>query len=309
MPFIRDELAAPLCRRLGRRPDQLEDDHRRSMAAKKRQWAASVESEAEKAQHELNRELQETRTSHSREIERMECSLLDATDRLAKTLAETERVNEAARTEKGVLKSTLADLERRVSQEKKYLQEAQEAAEKLQAAGGSQPGADLQGELALVVSELKDERKHVQELECRLKEANNGTLQSGDGSSRAEEIKRQAEERISSKVSLLEDKLAHIIRENESLRKEVERAAAHRDASQLNDARTSARDRETKTLEHAEVVHLKEALQDAESRLSRLQQDQDQSMQVRHICYRLDGIATRKQCVNHGLCHESRRDE
>lgn len=255
------------------------------MAAKKRQWTALAESEAEKARQELERELQETRANHSREIDKLECSMSDAKARSAKTIDEKGKANEAAHIEEVTLNSTLAELGRRVTEEKKYLQEAQEAAQKVQAADGSQPGADIQRELALVVSELEDERKHVTELERRLKEANNcmmeSHLQSGDDCNQAEELKRQDEDRVNSKVTLLQDELAQLSRENESLRKEVERTAADGDFSQVDDGRTSSRDRTTTTLEHIEVLHLKKALQDAETRLSELQQAKDRSIQVR----------------------------
>ncbi|CAM9098637.1 unnamed protein product, partial [Hapterophycus canaliculatus] len=261
---------------------QLEVDHRQSMTTQQRQWAASAEAEAEKARRELKRELQEMRTNHSREIDKLECTMLDAKARADKTLAETEEANEAARTEKVTLKSTLAELERRVTTEKNYLQEAQEAALKVQGTEDSQAGVDLQRELALVAVELEDERKRVTDLERRLKEASNGImeppLQFGDDSNQAEERKCQDQDRVSSKVNLLEDELAQTIRENESLRKDVERAAACGDVSQLDDGRTCTCGRRTKTLEDAEVVHLNKALQDAQSRLSELQQAQARSI-------------------------------
>ncbi|CAM9940375.1 unnamed protein product [Scytosiphon promiscuus] len=266
---------------------QLEVDHRRSVATQSRQWAESAESEVKKARHELERELQGMRTNHSREIEKLRCNLADAKARSAAAIAETETANEAAQAEKASLKSALADLERRVTKERRGLQEAHEAAEKVQATNGCQAGAELQRQLAVVLAELEDERKHVTELERRLKEANNGVLQSrllsGDDSNQAEDFERQGEESVGSKATHLEENLAQIICENESLRKEVERAASHGDR-QRDDGRTSAHDRATKTLDDAEVIQLREDLHDAESRLSKLQQAHNRSIQARRTC-------------------------
>lgn len=257
--------------------DQLESDHRRNMASKKRQWAASAEAQREKARDALNQELQETRVKRSREIDKLESSLLDAKERLEKTIAETEEATEAARTEK----ATLAELKRQVVEEKRFFREAREAAQKVQRAGASQPDEDLRQELTRVISELEDERKQVAELESQLKEANNGAVLSF--TEQAAEIRLEDKGSAVSEIAQLQTKLELTTRENESLRKEAARVIASEDVRRSDGGDTpSGEHRATVTpLEHIEVTSLRKALDETEMRLSELQRAKDLSVQVR----------------------------
>lgn len=240
------------------------------MASKKRQWAASAEAQCEKARDALELELKETRAKHSGEIDKLESSLLDSKARLRKAAAETEKAIESARTEKLALESTLATLKRQVVEEEKLLQETQEATRKVQAAEASQSDEDLKRELMRVISQLEDERKHVAELEGQLKEAKNAPeAPHTDGAS---ERSPEVEDNVS-KIALLEDRLAHSLRENDSLRKEAARVAAETGVSSDTHSATKQ--------EGAEVTSLKRALEETERRLSELQRAKEVFAQVR----------------------------
>lgn len=265
--------------RVDRFPDQLEGDHGRNMASKKRQWAESAEAQCEKARSALKHELRETRAHHSREIDKLDCSLLDAKVRLEKVVTEKEEATEAAKIEKGTLESSLAELKQQVVEEKQYLQEAREAARKVQATESSQ-SEDLRRELTRVISELEDERKHVAGLEGQLKEANNGTVVSYIH--QAAELRPEDEGSFVSKIAVLEDKLAHTVRENESLRKETRVIPAELGGRHGDRYASSCESKATK-LEHTEVTNLKKALEETEMRLSELQQAKDLSVQVRRM--------------------------
>lgn len=243
------------------------------MASKKRQWAASAETQREKARDALNQELQETRAKHSREIDKLESSLLDTKERLGKAIAETEEASEAAGAEKAIVESSLAALKRQVVEEKNFLREAREAASKVQAAGASQPDEPLRQELMQAVSDLEDERKHVAELEGQLKEANNGAVVSF--SEQAGEIRPEDQERAVSKIAQLQAKLEHTTRENESLRKEAARRSDGGGAFSGEHSATAGQ------LERIEVSNLKKNLEETETRLSELQRAKDLSDQVR----------------------------
>lgn len=241
------------------------------MATKRRQWAASAETQSKKARDAMTHELQAMRSNHSREIDKLECSLLDAKARMEKAMKETEEAREAAYAKKGALESTLAELERQVVEEKEKLQEAREAAKKSQALEVSQPGEDLSRELARVLLELEDERKHVAELQGQVKEANsairddfNCTQQDGEG--------------VGTKLVLLEQKLALTIRENEGLRKEAARATSLEVGGRYGEV--SANESGATKPEQIEITTLKRALHEAETSLSELQRDQDQSIKV-----------------------------
>lgn len=203
---------------------------------------------------------------------------MDAKVRLEKVVTEKEEASEAATIEKSKLESSLADLKRQVVEEKHSLQEAREAARKVQATESSQ-SEDLRRELAQVVSELEDERKHVAGLEGQLKEAKNGTVV--PYTDQAAQLRPQDEEVFVSKIALLEDTLAHTVRENESLRKQATRGIA----AEIGDGDGHASSCESKAtkLEHTEVTNLKKALEETEMRLSELQQAKDLSVQVRHL--------------------------
>lgn len=241
------------------------------MATKKRQWAASAEAQSKKARDAMTHELQATRANHSREIDKLECSLLEAKVRMEKAVKETEEAREVAHAKKGALESTLAELERQVVEEKENLQEAREAAQKYQALEVSQTGEDLRRELARVLLELEDERKHVAELQGQLKEANsaiktdfNYTQQDGEG--------------IGTKLVLLEEKLALTVRENEGLRKEAAQATSLGVGGRYGEV--SANESGATRPEHTEITTLKRALHETEMRLSELQRAQDQSIKV-----------------------------
>lgn len=245
------------------------------MASKKRQWAASAEAQREKAQDALNHELQETRAKHSREIDKLESSLLDTKERLDKAIAETEVASEAANAEKATLESALADLRRQVVEEKNFLREAREAARKVQGAGASQPDEDLRRELTLVISHLEDERKHVAKLESQLKEANNGAVSSF--TEQTSGIRPGDEASAVSQIAQLRAKLEHTTRENESLRKEAARVTASKDELRRIDGGGAS----TAPLEDIEVNTLRKALEETEMRLSELERAKGLSVQVR----------------------------
>lgn len=257
-------------------PDQLEADHRRDMASKKRQWAESAEAQCEKTRSTLKHELQETRAHHSREIDKLESSLLDTRVRLEKVATEREEASEAACAEKSKLEFSLAE----VVEEMRSLQEAREAARKVQAMESSQCG-DLRRELTRVVSELADERKHVAGLEGQLKEAKNGTAV--PYTPQAAELRPEDDEGLVSKISLLEDTLAHTVRENESLRKEATRGVSAESGD--GDGNASSRESKAKKLEHTGETNLKEALEETKMRLSELQKAKDLSVQVRRTAF------------------------
>lgn len=242
------------------------------MASKKRQWAQSAEAQCDKTRSTLKHELQETRAHHSREIDKLESSLLDAKVRLEKVVTEREEASEAACVEKRKLEISLAKL----VEEKRSLQEAREAARKVQAMESSQCG-DLRQELTRVVSELADERKHVAGLEDQLKEAKNGTV--APYAPQAAEVRPKDEEGLVSKIAVLEDTLAHTVSENESLRKEATRVVSAENDD--TDENASSREKRAKKLEHTEITNLKKALEETEMRLSELQQAKDLSVQVR----------------------------
>ncbi|CAM9729415.1 unnamed protein product [Ectocarpus sp. 12 AP-2014] len=248
---------------------ELEADHRRNMATKRRQWAASAEAQSKKARDAMTHELQAMRSNHSREIDKLECSLLDAKARMEKAMKETEEAREATHAKKGALESTLAELERHVAEEKEKLQEAREAAKKNQALEVSQPGEDLRQELVRVRLELEDERKHVAELQGQVKEANSAIRDDFN-------CARQDGEGVGTKLVLLEQKLALTIRENEGLRKEAARATSLGVGGR--DGEVSANESGATKPEHIEIATLKRALHEAEMSVSELQRDQDQSI-------------------------------
>lgn len=253
------------------------------MASKNRQWAASAETQREKARDALNQELQETRAKHSREIDKLESSLLDTKERLEKAIVETEEASEAANAKKAKLESALAELRRQVVMEKTFLREVREAARKVQEAGVSQPDEDLRRELTQVISDLQDERKHVAELESQLKEASNGAVLSF--TEQAAGISLEDEENAVSKIAQLQAQLEHKTRENESLRKEAARVIASEDGvpSIGGGGASSGEHRATAAapLEHIEVNNLRKALEETERRLSEVQRAKDLSVQVR----------------------------
>ncbi|CAM9701098.1 unnamed protein product, partial [Ectocarpus sp. 12 AP-2014] len=248
---------------------ELEADHRRNMATKRRQWAASAEAQSKKARDAMTHELQAMRSNHSREIDKLECSLLDAKARMEKAMKETEEAREATHAKKGALESTLAELERQVSEEKEKLQEAREAAKKNQALEVSQPGEDLRRELARVLLELEDERKHVAELQGQVKEANSAIRDDFN-------CAQHDGEGVGTKLVLLEQKLALAIRENEGLRKEAARATSLGVGGRYGEV--SANESGATKPEHIEITTLKRALHEAEMSVSELQRDQDQSI-------------------------------
>lgn len=264
--------------------DQLESDHRRDMASKKRQWAASAETQREKARDALNQELQETRAKHSREVDKLESSLLDTKERLEKAITETEEANDAANTERTTLESALAELKRQVAEEKNYLRKAREEARKVQGAGAFQPNEDLRRELTLVISDLEDERKHVAELESQLKEANNGAALSF--AEQATGIRPEDAESAVSKIAQLQAKLEQVTRENESLSREADRMVASDDGVRRSDGGNASGSESTATiapLERIEVNNLRKALNETETRLSELQRAKDLSVRVRQM--------------------------
>ncbi|CBJ28074.1 conserved unknown protein [Ectocarpus siliculosus] len=239
------------------------------MATKRRQWAASAEAQSKKARDAMTHELRAMRSNHSREIDKLECSLLDAKARMEKAMKETEEAREAAHAKKGALESTFAELERQVVKEKEKLQEAREAAKKNQALEVTQPGEDLRRELARVLLELEDERKHVAELQGQVKEANSAIRDDFN-------CAQQNCEGVGTKLVLLEQKLALTIRENEGLRKEAARATSLEVGGRYGEV--SANESGATKPEQLEIATLKRALHEAEMSLSELQRDQDQSI-------------------------------
>lgn len=269
--------------------DQLESEHRRNMASKKRHWAASEEAQREKARDALNQELQETRARHSREIGKLESRLFDTKDRLEKAITETEEANEAANTEKATLESALAELKHEIVEEKNVLREAREAAQKVQGAGASRPDEDIRRELTRLISDLEDERKHVAHLEGQLKEANNGEA----------EMRPQDEESAASKIAQLQAKLEHKTRENESLRKEAARViASEGDIRRSDGVGASSGDQRVAAapLEHIEVNNLRKALEESKMKLSELQREKDLSVQVRQTRRSHDNYSRQIRC-------------
>lgn len=242
----------------------------------------SAETERERVRDALKQGLQETRAKHSREIDKLESSLVDTKECLEKAIAETEEASEAANTEKATLESALSELKRQVVEEKDFLREAREAARKVQGAGASQPGEDLRRELTRVISDLEDERKHVADLEGQLKEANNGAVLSF--TERAVEIRPEDEENSISKIAQPQAKLEHSTRDNERLRKEAGRVVAPEDDVRRGDGGGTSRDEggaEVAPLEHVEVNNLRKTLEETDMRLSKIRRAKDLSVQVR----------------------------
>lgn len=248
------------------------------MASKKRQWAESAEAQCDKSRRTLQLELQETRAHHARDIDKLECSLLDAKVRLEKVVTAKEETSEAARIEKSNLESTLAEIKRKVVEEEHCLQEARGAARKVQATEYFQC-EELRRELSQVVSELEDERNHVARLEGQLKEAKNRIVL--PTTHQAAELRPEDEEGFVSKNVQLEDTLANTVRKNESLMKEATRG----EAAEIDDGDGYASSCESKATkpEHTEVTKLKKALEEAEKRLSELQQAKDLFAQVKRM--------------------------
>eukprot|EP00903_Cladosiphon_okamuranus_P011775 g11068.t1 len=260
---------------------RLESDHRRDVASKKRQWAASAETEHERARDALNQGLEETRAKYSREIDELESRLLDTRERLKKAIADTEEASEAARTEKATLESTLSELKRQVIEEKNFLREAREAARKVQGAEASQSDDDLRRELTRVISDLENERKHVAELERQLKEANNGEALSLN--ERAAGRRTEDEESAISKIGQLQAKLERSMRDNERLRKEAARVTTSEDNVRRGNGVGTSRDEHRAAaalLEHEEANNnLRKTLEENKMRLSELQRAKDLSVQ------------------------------
>ena len=245
------------------------------MASKKRQWAASADTQREKARDALDHELRETRAKHSREIDKLESSLLDTKERLERAIAETEVAREVANAEKATLESALVELKRQVVKEKSFLQEARETALKVRGAGVSQPDEDLRRELTLVISDLQDERKHVAKLESQLKEANNGAVISFTEQTTG--IRQEDEASAVSQIAQLQAKLEHTTRENESLVKEAARVvASENELRRIDGGGASAA-----PPDDIEVDTLRKALEDTEIRMAELERAKDLSVQVR----------------------------
>lgn len=267
-----------------RSPDQLEDSHRRHIASKKRQWAATAEAEAEGARAALKSEMERTRASHSHEITKLEGILKDAKAQLKQAVAETEEAKEAAKAEAHDLESTLTGLRRRVVDGKKSLQEAQQAARKMAEAEVLQEDENLRLELMRVAADLEDKRKHVAELESQLKEAKNGTetpaVQAKDGSSQTTAHGPDIRDNGTvAKLALLEDELALIVRENKELRSQVSRVG-----DQRGDACMPKCLAEAPKLELEEIAGLKRELEGADIRLLEIQQAKNLAQQVTDSC-------------------------
>lgn len=232
----------------------------------------------------MKRELEKARANHAREIEALENRLVDAKARLEAAAAETEEAQEVANSDKRELESTLAELRRRVLEEEGVLKEARETARNMQETQARKEDDRLRSELMRVVSELDDERKHNAELEGHLKEAKNiamlPALPLADESNHAENDNRGRETGVIEKLALLEDKLAFTLRENEDLRKEATRAAAFGDGGRRGDGCAQNSESKAQRQNCDEFVGLKRALQEAEVRLSELQDAKGLAEQV-----------------------------
>lgn len=267
-----------------RAPDELEDDHRKHVASRKRQWAATAEAEAEAARVALKGEIERTRASHSHEISKLEAILKDAKAQSKQAVAEAEDAKDAAKAERHELESILTGLRRQVVDEKRSLQEVQQTARKVAGAEALQEDEGLRSELMQVVSDLEEERKHVAELEGQLKEAKNGTampsLQTKDASSQTTALGPNVRDSEAiAKAGLLEDELALIVRENEKLRSQVSGVGSERDGAGM-----SACLAEAPKLERNDIADLKRDLKEAEIRLIEIQEAKDVAEQVTDSC-------------------------
>lgn len=266
-------------------PDRLEDDHRRKLTAQKRQLAATAEAQAEKGRDALKRELENTRSKHAREIDALDSSLIEEKVRLERSLTETKRARDDAISEKHDLELTLTTLRREISEEGAVLQEAKEVRRKVQLAEASPLDDSVNSDLVRVVSELEHERRHVAELEHKLKEANNSMampvqpLKVHDSIPGAT-LTLASQEYARERVSLLEDKLAATLNDNEVLKKEAARATAADVNDRREDGCTSISKGESKSQHLCELVDLKKALEEVTMRCSQLEEEKGSAAQV-----------------------------
>lgn len=263
--------------------EQLEEGYRTQLASQKQQWAATAETQTKKTRDALKIEFDKARTDHSRKLDSLENSIINANARLKKALAGAEEARESARIERSKLDSTLAGLRRQIVDKEGSLQKAYEAARKVKAAEAPQVDNDLQSKLMRVFADLESEREHVSELEGQLKEANSTAVasfsQPGADFDRVAELKPGREEGDIERVTILEDKLGLTLRENENLKKgAAQKIVLGSEAKPKND----------------HFTELKKALKEAEMRLSEVQQVKKLAVQVSE--YPLATIITRVHC-------------
>lgn len=251
--------------------DRLEDTHREQLASHKRQWAADAEAQAQVTRKALDEDLEETRARHARELSRLERDLVDAKAHLAEASRQAEEVRETANVEKYDLESRLAGLKQAVVHQQALLQQAEETTRKV--AEPVHSHEECEATLARVLSELKDERKHVAEMECQLKKARNEDARprpkESDGSQ--------------SNTVLLKEKLDTATRENEELSKEVQRLTplvpeGRHGVGEFTDCREAKEEGEGQA--ETDLCSLRKALEEADLKLSHFQQLRDGAEQV-----------------------------